>query len=55
MCHQAELSVKIDAAAPSAADPTNLNEVVKTTRKEKIDVFLSKIIPWMNESLAPGK
>ena len=44
-CYQAELSVKSDTAAPPTGDPTNLKEVVKTTKRKEIDTdTLSKII-----------
>ena len=43
-CHQAELSVKSDTTAPPTVDPTNLNEAVKTTKRDEIDAFSSKII-----------
>ena len=42
--HLVELSVKINATAPPTVVPTNLNEVVKTTKREEIDAFSSKII-----------
>ena len=38
-CYQAELLVKSDASAPPAGDPTNLDEAVKTTKREEIDTF----------------
>ena len=43
-CHQAELAIKGNATVPPIGDHTNLNEVVKTTKREEIDTFLSKII-----------
>ena len=43
-CHQAELSVKSKAVANQMVDQIDLNEVVKTTKKEEIDAFSSKII-----------
>ena len=36
-------------------DPTNVNEAVKTTKREEIDAFSSKIIHDWHENLAPGK
>ena len=43
-CHQAELSVRSEAIANQTVDLTNLNEAVKTTKREEIDAFSSKII-----------
>ena len=46
--HQAELSVESTEAANQTMDLTDLNEAVKTMRKEEIDAFSSKIIhAWM--------
>ena len=53
-CSQAELSVKSDATAPPTGDPTNLNEVVKTTKREEIDTFSSKIIHGQMKTLLLG-
>ena len=43
-CHLAELLVQNNAAANQTVDLTNLNEAVKTTKKEEIYSFLSKFI-----------
>ena len=45
-CWQAELSIQGEAAVHQTVDPTYLKEVarVKTTKKEEIDAFSSKII-----------
>ena len=43
-CHLAEFSIKSNIAANQTMDLMNLNEVVKTTEKEEISAFSSKII-----------
>ena len=48
------LSVKSDATAPPTVDPTNLTEAVKTTKREEIDTFLSKIIHSQMKTLLQG-
>ena len=53
-CHQEELSVISDATAPPTVDPTDLNEVVKTTKREEIDTFSSKIIHGWTKTLLLG-
>ena len=40
--------------ANQAVDPTNLDEVVKTTKKEEVDTFLSKIIHSQMKTLLLG-
>ena len=42
--HWAELSVESEEAANWTMDLTNLNKAVKTTKKEEINTFSSKII-----------
>ena len=53
-CHQVELSVKSEDAANQTVGPTNLNEVVNTTKKEEIDDFSSKIIHSQTKTLILG-
>ena len=43
-CQQTELLIKEEATMHQTVDLTDLKEVVKTTKKEEIDVFSSKII-----------
>ena len=43
MCHQAELSIGSETAANQTMGLTNLNEAVKTIKKEEVDAFLSII------------
>ena len=43
-CHQAEVSIGNETAANQTMDPTNLNEAVKTIKKEEINAFSSRII-----------
>ena len=40
--------------ANQAVDPTYVNEVVKTTKKEEVDVFSSKIIHGRMKTLLMG-
>ena len=51
---QVELLVKSKAAANQTVDPTNLNEVVKKTKKEEIDAFSSKIIDGQTKTMLLG-
>ena len=53
-CHKAELAVKSNATVPPTGDPTNLNKVVKTTKREEIDTFSSKIIHGQTTTLLLG-
>ena len=39
-CHQAGLSIGSEMAANQAMNLTNLNEIVKTIKKEEIDGFI---------------
>ena len=41
--------------APNSGLQTDLKEVVKTTKREEVDAFSSKIIRWPNENHAPQK
>ena len=51
-CWQAGLSIQRETATNQAVDPTNLKEAAKTTKREKMDAFLSKIIHcWMKTLL----
>ena len=51
-CWQAELLIWKETVANQAADPTNLDKTVKTTKKEEVDAFSSKIIyGWMKTLL----
>ena len=43
-CHQAEFSIKRESPADQTKDLANLNEAFKTTKREEIDAFSSKII-----------
>ena len=38
-CYQAKLSITSEATADQTMDATDLNEAVKTTKREEIDVF----------------
>ena len=53
-CHQAELSIRCEATADETVDPTDLNEAVKTTKREKIDAFSSQIIHSQIKALLLG-
>ena len=53
-CQQAELLVQSQAAANQAVYPTDLNEVVKMTKKEEIDTFSSKAIHCQTKTLLLG-
>ena len=53
-CWQAELSIWKNMVANQAVDPTDLNEVVKTTKKEEVDAFSSKIIHGQMKTLLLG-
>ena len=51
-CWWAELLIQKEMVTNQAVDPTDLNEVVKTTKKEEVDAFSSKIIHgWMKTLL----
>ena len=50
-CCQAELSIKSDSTALPKVDTTKLNEAVKTTKREEIDVYSSKIIHGQMKTL----
>ena len=52
-CHLVELLVQNEAAANQTVDLTNLNEAVKTTKKE-IDAFSSKIIHCQMKTMLLG-
>ena len=54
-CWQVELSIKKKATMHQIVNLTDLNEVVKMTKKEEVDVFLSKIIHGQTKNPAPGK
>ena len=53
-CHQAELSIRSKATADQTVDPTNLKEAVKTTKREEIDSFSSKIIHGQIKTMLLG-
>ena len=43
-CQLVGLSIQKETVMNQTVDPTELNEVVKTTKKEELDTFLSKVI-----------
>ena len=51
---QAELSIQKEMFANQAVDPIELNGVIKTTKKEEVAAFLSKIIHGQMKTLLPG-
>ena len=51
---QAELSIQGEAVMHQTMDPKDLKEVVKTTKKEKIDSFLSKVIHGQMKNMLLG-
>ena len=53
-CHEAEISIQSKVAANQTVDPTSLNEAVKTTKKEEIDTFSSKIIHVWTKTMLLG-
>ena len=53
-CHQAELSVRGEAAANQAVDQTNLNKAVKMTKREEIYAFSSKIMHGQTKTMCLG-
>ena len=53
-CQQAELSVWGDASIHQTVDLTNLKGVVKKTKKEEVDIFLSKIIHGQMKTSSEG-
>ena len=53
-CYQADISVQSAATANQTVDPTNLKEIVKTTKKEDIDTFQSKIIHSLTKTMLLG-
>ena len=53
-CQQAELLIKGTATPHQTVDPTDLNEVVKMTKKEEIDTFSSKIIHGQMKTMLLG-
>ena len=53
-CWQAELSIWKETDTNQAVDPTNLIKAVKTTKKEEVDAFLSKIIHGQMKTLLLG-
>ena len=53
-CQQAGFSIQRETVANQTVDPTDLNEVVKTTKKEEVDAFSSKIINGQMKTLLLG-
>ena len=54
-CHQAELSIRSKAAAATQTmHLTDLNEAVKTTKREEIDAFSSKGIHGQTKTILLG-
>ena len=51
----AELSIQKETVANQSVDPTNLNEVVKTTKKEEVDTFFIQNNTQWNKNSAPGR
>ena len=52
--HWAELSLKNNTTASPIPDPTDLNEVVKTTKWEEIEAFSSKIVHGHTKTVLLG-
>ena len=53
-CWQAEPLIQKEAVANQAVDSTYLDEVVKTTKKEEVDTFSSKLIHSWTKTLLLG-
>ena len=53
-CQWAGLSIQRETVANQTVDLTDLNKVVKTTKKEEVDTFLSKIIQGQTKTLLLG-
>ena len=53
-CHQAKLSVGSEMAANQTMELNDLNETVRTLKKEDIDAFLSKIIHTQTKTMFLG-
>ena len=53
-CHWAELSIRGEMVANQTMDPTDLNEAFKMLKKEKIEVFWSKIIHAQTKTIFLG-
>ena len=53
-CHSAELSIKSKTAVNYTMDPTNLIEVVRTTKKEEINTSSSNIIHAWSKTMFLG-
>ena len=53
-CQWAELLIQRKTVTNQAVDPTDLNEVVKSTKKEEVDAFSSKIIHDQMKTLLLG-
>ena len=51
---QAGLSIQKETVTNQAVDPADLNEVVKTTKKEEVDTFLSKVMHGQMKTLLLG-
>ena len=49
--HQAEFSIESEEAANQTMDPTDLKEAVRTTKKEEINTFSSKIIHTQTKTM----
>ena len=49
--YQAELSIKSEAATNQMVDPTDLNKVFKTTKKDEMDAFSSKIMHGQTKTM----
>ena len=53
-CHQARLSIQRKTVANQTVDPTDLNKVVKMTKKEERNAFSSKIVQGQMKTLLLG-
>ena len=53
-CHYAEPSTKSETSSDCTMDPTNLNEAIKTTKREKINAFSSKIMHTQTKTMFLG-
>ena len=54
VCRWAELFIKEEDTLHQTVDQTNLKEVVKTTKKEEIDAFSSKIVHGQMKTMLLG-
>ena len=53
-CWQAGLLIQRETVTNQTVDPADLNEIDKTTKKEEVDAFLSKIIHGQKITLFLG-